>query len=127
MAVLTLPLFGGILIAGRGLLHIFGEEFVAGYPALIYMSGAQCLFSFFGPANTILMMQDRERQSAFCLLAYVLVLAIACRLLIPGGGVTGGAIAMLLSSAFYNVLLAVVLRRSTGIGSPFLRWLFRRR
>ena len=91
------------------------------------MSLAQCLFSFFGPANTILMMQNREKQAAWCLLAYVLVLFAICRLLIPVSGVTGGALAMLLSSFFYNILLAVVVWRSTRIGSPFLLGLVRRR
>ncbi|HVU96450.1 MAG TPA: hypothetical protein VHE34_14575 [Puia sp.] len=123
MALLCVPLMAGIVVTGKFLLSLFGAGFTMGYPALIYMSLAQALFSFFGPANTILMTQDREKQAAFCLLAYVAVLAFACRLLIPYGGVTGGALAMLAGSCFYNILLALVLWRTTRIANPFFSWL----
>jgi O-antigen/teichoic acid export membrane protein len=107
------------------LLRLYGPEFSAGYPAMIYISLAQFLFSAFGPANTILMMQDREKYSAGCLLLYVAMLAGTSWWLIPGRGITGGALAILISSAGYNIVLAVVVYRVCGVRSPFLGWLFR--
>ena len=127
MTLLSLPLLLLNLLAGRYFLHWFGMDFVTGYTAMIYISLAQFLFSFFGPANTILMMQDREKYSAFCLLVYVLVLLAFSRLLIPSGGITGGALAILLSSAVYNILLAMVTYRLTGIRSPFFTILVKAR
>jgi O-antigen/teichoic acid export membrane protein len=122
MTLLSLPLLMVIVAAGPVLLRIFGPEFVTGYRAMIYISLAQFLFSVFGPANTILMMQDREKYSAGCLLLYVVLLAGTSWWLIPAGGITGGALAILISSAAYNIVLAVVVYRVCGVRSPFLAW-----
>jgi O-antigen/teichoic acid export membrane protein len=127
MTLLSLPLLLLNLLAGKFLLHLFGPEFGTGYTAMLYISLAQFLSSFFGPANTILMMQDREKYSAGCLLVYVLVLLAMSWWLIPGGGITGGALAILVSSGVYNILLAVVTYRLFGIYSPFFSWLVPRR
>jgi O-antigen/teichoic acid export membrane protein len=124
MTLLSLPLFLVIVAAGPLLLRLFGPEFSTGYPAMIYISLAQFLFSAFGPANTILMMQDREKYSAGCLLLYVAMLAGTSWWLIPRGGITGGALAILISSAAYNIVLAGVVYRVCGVRSPFLGWLF---
>lgn len=127
MTLLSVPLLLLNVIAGRFFLHWFGQEFETGYTALLYISLAQFLFSFFGPANTILMMQDRERYSAGCLLVYVLVLVAASRLLIPMAGLTGGALAILIGSLVYNLLLAIVTWRLCGIRSPFFAFLVKPR
>ena len=126
MTLLSLPLLLVIVGAGPLLLRLYGPEFSAGYLAMIYISLAQFLFSAFGPANTILMMQDREKYSAGCLLLYVAMLAGTSWWLIPGRGITGGALAILISSAGYNIVLAVVVYRVCGVRSPFLGWLFPR-
>jgi O-antigen/teichoic acid export membrane protein len=125
MVLLSIPLLLVNVVAGPMLLRLFGPEFAGGYRAMIYISLAQFLFSIFGPANTILMMQDREKYSAGCLLLYVAMLAGTSWWLIPAGGITGGALAILLSSAVYNILLAVVLYRVSGVRSPFFSWVVR--
>ena len=127
MILLSIPLLLLNIFAGKFLLHWFGQDFQTGYTALLYISGAQFLFSFFGPANTILMMQDREKHSAVCLLVYVLVLVLASRWLIPIAGITGGAIAIFIGSLVYNLLLAIVTYRLCGIRSPFFAFLIRPR
>jgi O-antigen/teichoic acid export membrane protein len=123
MALLAAPLLVVNLVAGPFLLRLFGPAFGAGYHALVYISLAQLLFSLFGPTNTILMMQGRERSSAICLMVYVGLLALTSRLLIPVSGITGGALAILISSAGYNGLLAVIVYRQYGICSPFFSWM----
>jgi O-antigen/teichoic acid export membrane protein len=125
MALLALPLLLVNILAGPFLLRLFGPVFQTGYTALIYISLAQFLFSVFGPTNTILMTQGRERYSAFCLLVYVILLAVTSWLLIPVSGITGGALAILLSSAGYNILLAVIVYRLYGICSPFFSFFLR--
>jgi O-antigen/teichoic acid export membrane protein len=125
MTLLALPLLLLNILAGPFLLRLFGPMFQTGYTAMIYISLAQFLFSVFGPTNTILMTQGRERYSAFCLLVYVILLAVTSWLLIPVSGITGGALAILLSSAGYNILLAVVVYRLYGICSPFFTFFFR--
>jgi O-antigen/teichoic acid export membrane protein len=127
MTLLSIPLLLFNILAGSFFLRLFGPGFSGGYPVMIYISLAQFLFSVFGPANTILMMQDREKYSAGCLLVYVAMLAGTSWWLIPLFGVTGGALAILVSSAAYNILLALVLYRLCGIRSPFFGWLVRGR
>jgi O-antigen/teichoic acid export membrane protein len=127
MTLLSIPLLLVNVVAGPMLLGLFGPEFKGGYAAMIYISLAQFLFAAFGPANTILMMQDREKYSAGCLLVYVVLLAATGWWLIPAGGITGGALAILVSSAGYNILLAVVVYRVCGVRSPFFSWLVRGR
>jgi O-antigen/teichoic acid export membrane protein len=125
MTLMALPLLLFNILAGPFLLRLFGPVFQTGYTAMIYISLAQFLFSVFGPTNTILMTQGRERYSAFCLLVYVILLAVTSWLLIPVSGITGGALAILLSSAGYNILLAVIVYRLYGICSPFFTFFFR--
>ena len=127
MTLLGIPLLLVNVVAGPVLLGLYGPEFKGGYTAMMYISLAQFLFSAFGPANTILMMQDREKYSAGCLLLYVVMLAATSSWLIPAGGITGGALAILISSAVYNVVLAVVVYRVCGVWSPFLAWVVRGR
>jgi len=127
MTLLSLPLLLVNILAGRFLLGLFGPAFVAGYPALVLVSFAQFLFSLFGPANTILMTQGRERYSAIGMGVYVLALLAGSRLMLPVAGITGGALAILASSLLYNVLLNVWLYRFYGICTPFLSFLVKRR
>ena len=123
MTALCLPLLLVNVLAGRFLLGLFGKDFTAGYTAMILLSVSQFFYSLFGPANTILMMQNREKQSAICLLVYVVLLLVSNLLLVPLWGVTGGAVAMLVSCLIYNIILAVQAYRLSGVISPFFAFL----
>lgn len=125
--ITSLPLLLLNILAGPWLLGYFGEAFKEGYPALVYMSLSYALFSIFGPANTILMMQGKEKLSAIALLVYVIVLAVLSRLLIPTHGITGAALAMLFSNVVYNILLAVYAYRHTGVSAPLFKLFAKRR
>jgi O-antigen/teichoic acid export membrane protein len=125
--ITSMPLLLLNLGAGHWLLGYFGEAFKEGYPALVYMSISNALFALFGPANTILMMQGKEKLSAIALLVYVLLLAVLSRLLIPVQGITGAALAMLISNVVYNILLAVYAHRHTGVSAPLFKLFEKRR
>lgn len=126
MTLIALPLLLINVLAGPFLLRLFGPAFATGYKALVYISLAQFLFSLFGPANTILMTQGKEKHSAMAVLIYVLVLIGSSWLLVPASGITGGAIAILISSLVYNGLLNGMVIRFYGIGAPFLAFLRKR-
>ena len=126
MFLLALPLLLVNVLAGPFLLGLFGPAFGSGYMPLVYISLAQLLYSLFGPSNTVLMMQGKEKYSAACLLVYVLLLAVTSRLLIPAEGITGGALAILISNACYQLLLAVLVYRLYGICSPFFAWFLKK-
>jgi len=117
--IFSLPLLALNIIAGKFFLGWFGAAFTEGYTALVLLSIAQFLFSLFGPANTILMMQNREKYSVICLIVYVITLFLTSLLLMPTLGITGGAISMLFSCLVYNILLSVQAYRLSGVISPF--------
>ena len=119
--ITSLPLLLVNIVAGSWLLGYFGPSFTAGYPALIYMSVSNALFALFGPANSILMMQGKEKLSAIALLVYVILLTVLSRIFIPLQGITGAALAMLISNIIYNILLALYAKNYTGVVSPFFR------
>jgi len=121
MLLLCIPLLLLNILCGKLFLSWFGPAFTTGYGCLICISVAQFLFSLFGPANTILMMQDEEKAAAFCWLAYVVLLQATSAWFIPRWGITGGGMAILVSSLLFNILLAVVTSWRCGIVSPFLR------
>ena len=123
----TVPLLLVALAAVLLLLTLILRFKLHAFIALVLVSLAQFLFSLFGPANTILMMQDRERYSAYGMGVYVLALFICSRLLLPIAGITGGALAILISSFLYNVLLNVWVYRFYGMVTPFLSFPIKRR
>jgi O-antigen/teichoic acid export membrane protein len=119
MLALSLPLLAVNILGGRIFLGWFGNAFTDGYASLVLLSIAQFLFSLFGPANTVLMMQNREKQAVLALAVHVVILLIANLLLIPVFGITGGALALLIACLVYNLLLAVMAYRFCGVLSPF--------
>lgn len=125
--ITSLPLLLVNILAGPWLLGYFGPAFTAGYPALIYMSVSNALFAVFGPANTILMMQGKEKLSAIALFVYVILLTVLSRILIPIQGVTGAALAMLISNVIYNILLSWYAKNHTGVVSPVFNMFAKRR
>jgi O-antigen/teichoic acid export membrane protein len=120
MLFISVPLLLLNILAGRLFLGWFGKEFTVGYPVLVLLSLMQFLFSLFGPANTILMMQNREKDAAIALVGYVLALLAGSILLIPVLGMTGGGLAMLIGCLIYNIILASMTYRHCGVISPFL-------
>jgi O-antigen/teichoic acid export membrane protein len=119
MMIFSLPLIALNIFAGRIFLGWFGPAFSGGYTALVLLSITQFLFSLFGPANTILMMQNKEKYSVICLIVQVVTLFVTSLLLMPTLGITGGAISMLVSCLVYNILLSVLAYRLSGVISPF--------
>lgn len=127
MTALCLPLMVINVLAGKFLLGLFGPAFTQGYSALVLLSVSQFFYSLFGPANTILMMQNQERQSVICLVIYVVVLSGLNGVLVPIWGITGGAWGTLVGCLVYNLLLAVRAYRFSGVVSPFFAFLVRPR
>jgi len=121
MTALAIPILLINIFFGRQLLGIFGKAFVDGYQALILLSIAQLLFSIFGPSNTILMMQGKEKYSVLALAVYVLILLVTSVVAIPLAGLTGAAISLLVSCLIYNVILSAFAYRFFGTISPFFK------
>lgn len=118
----SLPILLLNIILGKWLLGYFGYEFTNGYTTLIYLCFANFLFVVFGPFNTILMMQGKEKYAALALFINVVLLIILNCFFIPAMGINGAGLAMLISMAVYSILLSLFARHHTGVTSPFIRF-----
>ncbi len=118
----ALPTCAGALVlvlVGRMLFELFGEEFSGAYlPCLVLTAGVVCR-TLAGPSDSLLTMTGRERQLA-------LVLAIACfvnialnALLIPFFGGNGAAFATLTSVVVEVLMIATLAGKHIGF-RPFL-------
>lgn len=104
----------GILFSSS-LLGLYGEEFLSGTMALIILVIGQFISSICGSVAYLLQMTDNQVlfQRIF-LIATVINIAFNI-ILIPIYGITGAAIASLLSTAFWNITSVFFVKRKLDI------------
>jgi O-antigen/teichoic acid export membrane protein len=120
MTVLAAPVFLVFVIAPHQVLHLFGDKFEAGAPALVILSAGQLINVATGSVSYLLMMSGNERairNSITVVLVGSVLLNIA---LVPRLGVLGAAIATATGVAAVNVINAVQVRRLLKISSVAL-------
>lgn len=101
---LALVALGGVILG------LFGEAFVAAWPAMAIVALGAVVLAAVGPAERVLNMIGAERACAkIYVAAGVLALALAF-VLVPGFGVMGAAVALALTMLFEAVALSLVLR-----------------
>lgn len=112
---LSLPIALGLLVFGDWLLLLFGPEFVQGRVALSIMSLGYLVNAAMGSVGFLLTMTGHERDVAIGIgLSAVMSVALNA-LLIPQWSTEGAALATALCMAFWNLLLAVRVRKRLGI------------
>lgn len=119
------PLVLILIVFGRYLLEvIYGESFVAGYPALIIMAVAFLVKAVCGLSGVFLNMTGNEK-------IYFKIAAFSCGvniflnyILIPKFGITGAAISTAISIMIWNAFSVVFIYKRFGFSIvyvPFLR------
>jgi O-antigen/teichoic acid export membrane protein len=103
--------FAGIILLGKFLLGLYGNAMIGNYSLLLVLSAAQLLYSLFGPSSALLMMQGRQKQAAFILLADVAVSIILFIVFIKAFGLEGAVWATVFSVFIYNLLLRVMVNK----------------
>jgi O-antigen/teichoic acid export membrane protein len=116
----SVPLGGLFIILGPWLLGFFGEEFVAGYPALVILSLGLVAGAAAGPAGVTLLMTGHERGAAVGTGIGAVVNVALNLLLIPQFGLTGAATATATATALTGVIHIWMVRRRLGIDSTAL-------
>lgn len=108
-----------ILIFNKGLLSIFGHEFIKGQTILFILCAGQIVNSFSGSVGIILQMIGKQKvYQNFVLLALLLNLILTV-LLTPIYGGIGAATATVISMAFWNLGCAIYLKRKLSIISYY--------
>jgi O-antigen/teichoic acid export membrane protein len=113
MLAVLLPM----VVAGRPLLRLFGDDFVAGYPVLLVLLASVGFNAMSGSVDFLLNMTGNQRV-VLKILASALTVNLALSLiLIPRFGIVGTAVASAASSLFWNGAMLVAARRRLGIWS----------
>lgn len=105
MFSLSLPLILIMCIFPQEILSIFGKDFMIGGAAFIILSISQLINAFSGPLGVMIDMSGRSKITFLNSVLHFLLQAILCLILIPRYGVTGAALAKLISILFLRVLL----------------------
>jgi O-antigen/teichoic acid export membrane protein len=121
-------LIGAIFIAfllvacGKPVLGAFGSDFVAGYPALLILSGGYLLVAASGVAGYVLIMTKYETAVAVISAVGAGMNVVGNLVLIPLWGINGAAGATALSTVAVSLAFAVLAYRALGIRSFLLSW-----
>jgi O-antigen/teichoic acid export membrane protein len=103
IVLLTLPVYGWIILSGEAVLGIFGNEFVRGYPALVILATAQLLNSTAGSIASCLAMTKYQRYNVYNTMIMAVVSVGLNIWLIPRMGIVGAAIATACSIVLINI------------------------
>ena len=111
----SLAACAGILLLGKPLLALFGEQFVAAYPVMFLLSVGMLARAALGPAEPLLNMLGRRRELAMIYaVTFVLNVALCC-LLIPRFGIEGAAASTSAALVLGSIAVFVVAKRKLGI------------
>ncbi len=110
-----LPLALIYVVFGSWILLLFGEDFQAGYAALVILSAAQVINAAMGSVGLLLQMTGHERDVAAGLAIAVAVNLAVNLALIPVWGVDGAALGAAANMILWNALLAFRVYRKLGI------------
>jgi len=113
--LVSIPIAVVLIVFGRWLLLIFGQEFTKGAMALAILSLGQLVNAAMGSVGLILNMTGNERDTARGVAIAAVVNVALNAILIPLWGMNGAATATAASLVVWNVILAMQVVRRLGI------------
>lgn len=111
------PLCLGVMIFRQEIMQMFGAEFVAGVDVLLILAGARWINAITGAAGYLMSMSGHERQAMKILGWSALLNVVLNLILIPLFGIGGAALATLVTTLLWNVLMVVYGRKYVGVNS----------
>ena len=133
----SLPVFVYTLLVSGSLLNLFGSSFTTGATALVIASSAEVVNASTGMSGAIIAMSPHNKLKVANATAWMVISLVANVIMIPLWGVTGAAIAILVSTVLINLIRVVQLwmimrilpwdRHSwkpfaAGLGTTLLAW-----
>jgi O-antigen/teichoic acid export membrane protein len=109
-----------LIILGPWILRLFGEGFTAGLPVLTILCLGEILSAAAGSVGLVLNMTGHERDTLRGVGVAAIGNVLLSALLIPLWGIFGAALAGAISTALWNVLLIIWMRRHVGLNSTVL-------
>lgn len=111
----ALPMGLGLMVFGRWLLAIFGEDFVAGHTVLTILCVGQIVNAATGSVSLLLIMTHHERDNVIVTGTTAVLNGVMNVVLIPRWGAEGAAIATATATIISNIWLAALVYKRLGI------------
>lgn len=118
IVLISVPLALLLIVSGKFILTFFGNEFIAGYHALMILSVAQCFNALAGPVDHLMTMTQYQHKAAVVFGASALLNIVLNLLLIPHFGIEGAAIATAAAILFWNITFMILMSRHLNL-TPF--------
>jgi len=113
--LISCPILAGLFILGRPVLvHVFGKEFIAAYPALLLLAFGQFVNSATGLSTTFMNMTGKQSAYKRIVIATMIINISLNLLLIPKIGLLGAALTSMISICFLNVVTAIYIKLKHG-------------
>jgi O-antigen/teichoic acid export membrane protein len=102
VAVISLPIALFIIINGRYLLNLYGEEFIIAYASLITLVVSYLLNALAGPVGYLLSLTGYHKEASLVMAISAIANIILNFIFIPKYGMIGAAVATLVSTILWN-------------------------
>lgn len=122
----SLPILVILVIFGRQLLGIFGNDFQTGYLAMVILVSSQFFDAIGGSNSLYLNMTGSENSLKNIMLITLLIYVIMNIVLVSSLGATGSAFARLSATVFWNLTATTMIYKQTGNWISFLPGFFRK-
>ena len=117
-STLLLGLF--LVVFGKPILGLFGEEFVIGYWALCLLMFGRLVAASCGSVGYLMNMTGYQKAVSIVLFAGGLLNIVLNYILIPRYGINGAAFASMFSVMFLNITNTLIILKKEGINTSFL-------
>lgn len=108
VVMVSFPIGLALILFGRFILGLFGNEFVVAYPMLVIMCFGQMMNTFSGPVGNLLTMTNYEWEQSLASLCVLAISFVVALILIPLYGGIGAAITTAIGFTIRNLILVVI-------------------
>lgn len=111
---IIIPIVLILIIIGDILLSVFGNEYLSGYTALVFLLIAQLINAASGPTGNFMNMTGNETTFVIILIIALLINITLNIFLIPEYDISGAAFATLISMGFWNISIIIFIKINQG-------------
>ncbi|MEZ4801580.1 MAG: flippase [Gelidibacter sp.] len=119
----TTPILIVLVLFSKKILGLFGEEFEAGYMALIVLCIASFINAISGSVGYIMQMTDQQKTYQYVIMISFFINLVLNLFLIPNYSFNGAAIASSVAMVFWNLCLVVIIKRKLGFWTIYIPFL----
>jgi O-antigen/teichoic acid export membrane protein len=113
------PILLTLIFFSKTILSFFGEEFIAGYIALICLCASRFVNAISGSVGYIMQMTDQQKVFKNILIIALFLNVILNLILIPNYSFLGAAIASSITMVFWNITLVLIIKKKFGFWTIF--------